>query len=361
MYPTRAQVKQRFGYLLDDPTLQVFVDSPAQAPTISTFQQAFAEAYDALYQAFLNYECPRITNILQGIAIPPYTKSITPAQMGISDFGQYEYLSERWFGSQDRFIDLTPRDRLDQLAPSDRLREFVWRNDTFYFVGATALIELQIEYETSGEAPTADSTVICVDGCLSFLANYAAGKAGPWKGRDEIADRCWQYAVGPKYDQGTIGGELFRIIQPRVRQRQKVQMAHKPYTAGRRLQTRFQVPYVAAQQGTTGGGATNVPIQYSTAPSIANIVGAVNGANAIFTLLTSGVVLQLSVYRNGVFQTAGTDYIALNNQITFMGLSIPQSGDIISAEAFLDFNGVSTGNVMPGYGAGGYGVGGFGG
>ena len=370
MYPTRGQIKQQAWYLLDDPNGQIFIDYPPQAPTLSNFQAAFQEAYDALYAAMLGFEVPRITllNVQQGSAgsgfgqggfgqggfggsggggasgfyiLPAYQTSVTPAQMGISNFGQYEWIAERIAGSSDRFVDLTPRDRLDQLSPTDHLREFVFRNDTFYFIGATYPTELKMMYETSGVCPTTDTSVIPFDGILTFLSNYAAGRMGPTKGRNELAQIAWETAVGPKYSAGQIGGALFRLIQPQVRQRQKVQMAHKPYTAGRRLQVRFQVPWVAAQQGTTGGGATNVPIEVSTAGPSPQIIGAINGVNATFVILTSGTVQQMVVYRNGIFQTYGLDYVWTNNQITFLGLSIPQPGppaDVITAEIYLNWN-----------------------
>jgi hypothetical protein len=244
MNPTRGQVKARFQAILDDPSGSVFSE-PVFAP-------AFGEAYDALFTAFLTNQCPRI-ELLTQVTVPPKTVSLTPAQMGINDFGDYIYLAERPDGSTDQYRDLAPLDRLPQRPMADRLLEFNYRNDTFYFTGSTNTIDLQVKYESSGEAPTDDGAQILVDGSLTFLSNYAVGVAGGRKGYDEIAQRCLGLAVGPKYDQGTIGGELFRIIQPRVRSRQKVQIAPKPFSAFRRLGVRRAVPYVAAQQGTTGG------------------------------------------------------------------------------------------------------------
>lgn len=323
MRPTRGQVQSQFRALLDDPAGAVFSDA--------VFQPAFSEAYDALFTGLLTNQCPRLTNILD-VTVPPLTLSLTPAQMGIVDFGDYEWLAERPFGSSDRFQDLTPLDRLSQRQPTDRLIEFVYRNDAFYFIGATGVIQLRVEYETSGEAPTDDATVINLDGCLTFLSNYAAGVAGGRKGYDEIAKRCMLLAVGPKYDLGTIGGELFRIVQTRVRSRQHVQIAHKPFTAMRRIWANRAVPYVAAQQGTTGGGAQNVPIQFSSAQG--TIVGLINGSNTVFVLSISGIQ-QLVVFVNGVAKTGGgIDYTAVNNQITFV--TAPTVGQVITAEAYLN-------------------------
>lgn len=329
MYPTRGQVKGRFLALLDDPSGAVFKDTTPTVPGASVFQEAFAEAYDALYQAFLTNQCSRIV-LIATVVVPPLTTALTPAAMGISDFGGYERISERAYGSQDKFSDLSSVDRLTQRGPTDRLMEFVWRNNTFYFIGATAVRELEVQYEASGEAPTADTTQILVDSSLNFLANYAVGVAGQRKGYDEISNRCKMQAVGPKYDLGTIGGELFRLIQPLVRQRQHTQIAPKPYSATRRLMVRRPVPYVAAQQGTTGGGAQNVPIQFSTADG--TITPVPDGTQTVFWLCVG--ITHAIVFWNGNALTEGVDYTRLNNQITFIAVPFPAGGDTITAEGY---------------------------
>lgn len=320
MCPTRAQVKTQFQNALDDPSGQVFTEA--------VFAPAFTEAYDALFTALLTNQCPRI-ELIAPVTVPAQTTSLTPAQMFINDMGDYIYLTERTFGSQDKYRNLVSVERLSQRPMSDKLLEFNYRNDTFYFVGATATIDMLVKYETSGEAPSADGTQIMIDGSLTFLANYSVGISGGRKGYDTTANRCMSLAVGPKYDMGTIGGELFRIVQSRVRSRQKVQIAPRPFSAFRRTGVRRPVPYIAAQQGTTGGGAQNVPIQFST--TAGTIVGTLNGVNRIF-FLTVGVT-SAAVYWNGVLQTANLDYTRINNQITFIS-GPPQSGDVITAEAY---------------------------
>lgn len=325
MNPTRGQVKARFQAILDDPSGSVFSEA--------VFAPAFGEAYDALFTAFLTNQCPRI-ELITPVIVPAGTTALTPLQMGINDLGDFVLLQERAFGSTNHYRDLQPVDNLSQRPMTDRLLEFSFRNDTFYFVGATGVIDLVVKYETSGEAPVDDTTTINIDGSLTFLSNYAVGVAGGRKGYDEVAQQCMMRAVGPRYDAGTVGGELFRIVQPRVRSRQRVQIAPKPFSAFRRLGGGHAPPYVAAQQGTTGGGAQNVPIQFSTASG--TIVGAVNGTNKVFTLSIGGVA-SLVVYRNGALQTAGTNYTALNNQITFLTPSTPQTGDVVTAEAYLTY------------------------
>ena len=368
-YPTRLEVVQSWQWCCDDPSGRVFNDT-APANQISLAQQSLNLAYTALYKACYNYEVPRITDIIDQVMVPPGTMSLTPAQMispaypnGIQSFSQYEWLSERPWGSEQRFIDLTPVDRLTQRQPSDRLKEFVYRNDTFYFLGCNTLIELKMEFEFSGLAPTSNTAQVLIDECGSFLAWFMAGFALQLKGRKAQADMYMNQAVGPKYAQGEIGGELWRIIQPLVRQQQKVPISKKPYSANRRLMVRMPVPYVAAQQGTTGGGAQNVPQQFSTADG--TLVGLVNGSNAVFWAPIGGVTTML-VYRNGVLQTNGLDYTALGNQITFTAANIPQGpsggspGDVITAEVFVTYQMPGT-QFQAGYNTGGYNTGGFGG
>ena len=364
-YPTRQQVVQSFSMCVDDPNQRIFTDTPPSTGGPSLIQWALDCAYEALYNACYSYEIPRITDIIDGIAVPPGTTSLTPQQMispsyptGIANFSQYEWLTERQYGSQDRFIDLTPVDRLAQRAPTDKLKEFVWRNDTFYFIGATTLIELKMEFESSGTAPTSAGGQVLIDSCGQFLAYYMASMALPLKGKSQQATMYKNMAVGARYDAGEIGGELWRIIQPRVRQRQKVPISKKPYTANRRLMVRMPGPYVAAQQGTTGGGAQNVPIQFTTANG--TIVGLIDGTNTVFTLITGGVTY-LSVYRNGDLQTFGVDYTAVNNQITFTAANVPQPGDLITAEAFVSYALPGENPAISGYNIGGYNQGGFGG
>ena len=328
MYPTREDVRNQFLLMLNDPGGVLF-DIAGQS---NCFQPAFNEAYAALYNAFLLNQCPRIEFLVHPI-LPPLTYSITPAQLGIADFGDFIYLAERTYGSNDKFSDLNFVDRLTQRQPTDRLIEANWRNNTFYFTGATTVRELELKFDTSGTAPTDDDVEIAVDASLDFLANYAAGKAAPWKGYDELGKKYMEYAVGTRYDSGAQpGGALFRLIQPLVRSRQHVQMAVKPYSTTRRIVNRRGLPYVAAQVGTTGGGSTNTPIQFSSANG--TITGTIDGINTVFWLTIGGVKAMI-VYRNGLAETTNVNYTSINNQITFLPGSIPQVSDVLTAEAYL--------------------------
>jgi hypothetical protein len=321
---------------LDDPAGSVFTDVPnAITGAPSVFQTGFSQAFDILFSNALNQQVPRVELVTSGIIIPPSPVpfSVTPDAMGLQSLADFEWVSERAAYSNDKFIDLRDEDRLTQRAPADRLIEFVYQNGSFNFVGCTTVRELQIKWVSSGGgAPTSNTAVVGFDNSLNFLANYAAGCMGGNKGYEDIAARCRSFAVGPKFDEGSIGGELFRLMQPLVRSRQNVQIAHKPYTTQRRFGRRWQgVPYVSVQAGTTGGGAQNVPQQFSSANG--TIIGNIDGGNATFWL--SLAVLSMSVYRNGVLQTIGSDYTSISNQFTFLPASIPQPGDILTAEAYI--------------------------
>jgi hypothetical protein len=329
-YPTRLQIKTRYLQRLDQPPLIGGVDPPGAVFTDAIFQEAFGEAFDALYSAFLSYQVPRIEIVQDGIILPPLTASLTPAQAGIANFGDFDYLAERAAYSTDTFVDLNPVDRLTQRAATDRLAEFCYRNATFYFVGATSVRELRLGYDSSGQAPTLDTAQIAVDSSLTFLSNYAVGVSARQKGYEEVGSECMMLAVGPRYHQGIIGGELFRLVQPAVRSRQNVQIARKPFSASRFRLRPAATPYIASQPMVAGMNATNVPVEFSTAN--ATIVGAVDGVNLVFVLILGGVQ-HMEVSRNGVLQTVGVDYTSINNQITFVLASVPQIGDIITAEA----------------------------
>jgi hypothetical protein len=331
--PSRGQVYGLFLQILDDPAATVYKDVPnATTGALSVFQAGFSQAFDLLFSNALNQQVPRVEQVVQGIIIPPspIPFSVTPAAMGFSDFADWEWISERAAGSSDKFLDLIDEDRLRQRAPIDRLLETVYQNGAFQFVGCTTVRELQIKYVSSALAPTSNAAVIGFDNSLNFLANYSAACAGPGKGDDEIAARCRSFSVGPKFDQGSIGGELFRLMQPLVRSRQNVQVAHKPFTTQRRIGVRRGIWYVAAQAGTTGGGSQNVPMQFSSANG--TIIGSIDGVNLVFWLSLG--VQGFSLYRNGLLQTLNMDYVATNNQLTFLSASVPQPGDTLTAEGY---------------------------
>ncbi len=315
MIPTVEQVKTRMRALLDDDAGAVFTDA--------VFTEAFGEAYDALFNAFLNHQCPRI-EIIASVTITPGETSLVPSTEW-PDFSSFKLLEERALGSTNKFTPLQQWDKLPQRDPTDRILDFVWRYDTFYFVGVTAATELRVTYDSSGTAPSTGS--INVDGCLTFLAKYAAGVAGPRKGYEELANRYFADALGPRYQQGVIGGELWRIIQPRVVEMQHVQLAQRPYSAVRGRLIR-RSPYIAAQQPQGVGMA---PAQFSSANG--TITGTIDGTNATFFL--SYPVATANVFRDGVLMTQPGDVTFGANVIVFQAGQIPQVGDVITVEGWV--------------------------
>ena len=328
-FPSWSGIYQQAINRLDDPLGQVF--------TPSVFQPGLNEAYDVLYAEFLKAQAPRIEIIIY-VTVPQGTTQMTPAQMGISDFGDFIFLSERILGSQDRYRDLDPVDRLSQRPQNTLLGQFNYRDNCFFFIGATNAIDLQVKYDTSGVAPVSDGTsptkdaLITVDSSQNFLSNYAVSVIGQRKGYDEIAQDCRALAVGRKFNDGVPGGQLYSLLSPLVRSRQNVQIAPKPFTAQRRMWSGWAAPFIAAQQGTTGGGVQAVPIQFSTFTG--TIVPAPDGTTTIF-VLTSGVLAFAVISLNGVTRTLGSDYTIISNQITFINGVVPQIGDTVTAEAFI--------------------------
>ena len=60
--------------------------------------------------------------------------------------------------------------------------------------------------------------------------------------------------------------------------------------------------------------------------------GAVNGTNAAFSMASvPSPAASLSLYRNGLLQRAGTDFLLSGATATFFSSSIPQAGDILQA------------------------------
>jgi hypothetical protein len=67
--------------------------------------------------------------------------------------------------------------------------------------------------------------------------------------------------------------------------------------------------------------------QYSTEQG--TITGTINGVNLVFSLPLG--VTPITVFRNGVLMTQGTDVTVVTHTITFNAGQTPQAGDIITA------------------------------
>lgn len=320
MISTFAQVSARALARLDDPNQATFKDA--------ILLPGIQEAVDALYGAFVFYEIPR-SKVVVTYTLPALTTSVTPAEMGIADLGEVIELRERRNGSTDRYLHVHEVDDLSQRDAGDSLGEWEWRGDSFYFIGATVARDLWLSYfSTTTEAAAYDgSTSTGVDGALNFLSLYTVGAVGGRKGYNEIAEECMRKAVGSRYDDGVIGGELFRLIQPMVRSRQRVQVAPKPYSVIRRTTTR-RAPYIAAQQPAGSGMA---PVQFTYAGG--DITGTLDGSNATFYLsypVTSAVVVL-----NGATLSPTLHYTHGANVITFIAPYIPQPGADILVQGWV--------------------------
>jgi hypothetical protein len=134
--------------------------------------------------------------------------------------------------------------------------------------------------------------------------------------------------VGSRYDEGVYGGALFRLCQPMVRARQRVQVAPRAYSITRRLTAHRAAPYIAAQQP---AGVGTAPVQFSTATG--TITGTLDGVNTTFYL--SYPVSTARVFLNGAAMTATIDYTHSVNVITFLAGQIPQASDTITVEGYL--------------------------
>lgn len=78
--------------------------------------------------------------------------------------------------------------------------------------------------------------------------------------------------------------------------------------------------------GACGGGGVSGMVDQE-AP-----VGVMNGVNSVFTLgQAPSPAGSLHLYRNGILQKAGVDFTLSGNGVTFLSVSIPQSGDSLAA------------------------------
>jgi hypothetical protein len=318
MISTKGQVKTRALSLLDDDAQGTFKDA--------VFLAGFNEAWDALRASFIQYQIPFVEDIVT-FTLAAGTTEFSPADAGIAGFGELIELEERRAGSTDRFIHVWEVDKLSQRDPGEGLIEFVWRLDHFETLGATEAREVRITYWDSGAAfPTNDGDSVGVDGAINFLAKYSASAMAIRKGYDELSNRYKTEAVGSEYEEGKIGGALFRLLQPMVRARQRVAIAPKPYSVVRR---RWQKrgPFIAANVPAGGGGT---PLQFSLFDG--TVTGVVDGSNAQFFLPfpVAGVRVNL----NGAALTPVQHYTFYANVVTFLPPYIPQPGADVLVEAW---------------------------
>jgi hypothetical protein len=317
MISTVAQVDTRVLALLDDPLAATF--------TQQIREQGFGEAWDAMRAAMVQYQVPFITEIVTS-ALAPMSPVMYPGDAGIVGFGELVELEERRYGSTEHFRCVWEVDELPQRDPGEILGEFVWRQDAFHFVGATTQREVRITYWDTGQAPTSGATG--VDGALTFLSKYEAAIIGPRKGYDELGAKYMREAVGVRYEEGIIGGALFRLIQPMVRSRQRVQVAPMPYSVMGRRSARRGLPYIAANSPT---GGADMPAIFKTLDG--TLTGSADGTNPFFFL--SYPVRRVIVTLNGITLMQDMHFFHTTNRITFIPPYIPNIGADVMVQGWL--------------------------
>jgi hypothetical protein len=313
-----SQIKDRALALNDDPGQSIYKDPIVLA--------AMGEALDALTNAFEFYEIPKL-KVLTTFTVMPGTTHVSPADLGIADFGQLIWMRERRLGANTEiYTHIWEVDDLSQRPAVELLGEFEYRGDEFWFIGTTGARQVQMAYFSSNTEAADFNGTSGVDSSLTFLAKYTAAIMGRRKD-DSNADRYMQEAVGSRYADGVIGGELFRICQPRVRGRQRVQCAPKPYSVVRRRYQWWRPPYVAANFPNGGIGE---PAVFDTVNG--TITPLPDGSNLEFFL--SYPVSAITLERNGSVLTDPVDYSYAGGRILFTSFQTPGVGDNLRAEGW---------------------------
>lgn len=308
MIASVEEIKVLTAKLLGDPNQRKY--------TNDVLQPFFELAYEELTGEMARYHIAKQRRAVS-YALAANTTSLTPLTAGISNFGELVRLEERPYLSGDTYIRVTPVTRLPQRAAQPMLTEFEWRNDTWYFVGATQAIDLLITYYDSGAAPTTGS--VGIDGSKNFLAYRAAAVAAEPHGHRTLAESYDREARGPARDGG--GGHMHRLIQAMITTEQQIQLQLPFY----RAEERFPLFVGIGTIDTNGGSSVGIP-------TLAVLTGAIDGSNDTFTLASAPA--RLFLYLNGALLDEGTGYTIVGNVITMAPAYIPQSGDSLRAEVW---------------------------
>lgn len=126
-------------------------------------------------------------------------------------------------------LPLTPIDDLDDRDPSDRLTEYQWKNNAFYFHGATTGRQLWIEYLASPEPPLNPNTILPWDNCADVLACLSAMTLAGNKGWNAMATRLRKEALGDSGEANSSGGLLREFINIQILAKQREQQAPRPF------------------------------------------------------------------------------------------------------------------------------------
>lgn len=134
--------------------------------------------------------------------------------------------------SSDDFTEMNNPHRLSQQDPAQFLREWVWRDDVFWFRGSTEERQLKIEYESSGDPPVTGA--IGIDDSLDFLAHRTAALAALSRGMEGRSKDLMFLAVGKTGQPDGSGGFLHDLMQPMVMEKQKRHRRPGAFRARRR-------------------------------------------------------------------------------------------------------------------------------
>jgi len=243
MNPTVEQVLDQAAFHLGDANGRTFTHDKLTPG----FKSAFQEIIDHL----LIYQIPTIeyvtlyTLAANTASLSPGVLTGSPSVALISNFGELIKLEEKPSGSNEDYTEVVACGELPQTDPQDKLYQYKWRGDTFYFVAANRALDLRITYYGSGDAPTTGS--VGIDNSLNFLAKRTAAIYGKTAGMIEVASDLDKEARGPALDGS--GGDLHRLLQPMVRARNKIRIQMPAYRAGggAAVSSRGGVPYLASE------------------------------------------------------------------------------------------------------------------
>lgn len=310
MIPSVEQVKTKSAGLLGDPLKRKFTDAKLQDP----FELAFLELTGEMQRYHVGKQKAGIT-----YALTASTTSLTPATAGISNFGEIILMEERPYGSSERYTEVTETDFLPSgVQAGPYLRQYVWYDDTWHFLGSNQAMELRIWYYSSGAAP--ETGTVGIDGSMNFLAYRTASIAAVPSGNYDLADRYDRQARGPRMD--CDGGFIHSLVQPMVLSSNKVRLQSALYTA--QYWSGFGGGLVIGGVD-GGGGSVGAPIE-------AVLTGDIDGANDIFTL--PSIPLRLFLFLNGILLEAGIGYTLSGLTITMGPAYIPRVGDTLRAEVW---------------------------
>ncbi len=132
--------------------------------------------------------------------------------------------------SVDRFVELTPVDRIDNYdLATDPTNVYAWVEDTFKFQPSSQVRELRITYISSAATIANTTDTVGIDDALDFLAVRTAGFAAASRGARDRAGELNAMAIGPDLQADGTGGILRELVCTSVRALQQVPTQRPPF------------------------------------------------------------------------------------------------------------------------------------